>query len=133
VDDDAWLPGGYRSPGRRGGETLRPVDLPDLAAPRPTPGASLGRKLDAARERVSGASFQAGGELDLGNGTFTAGRRNSTAEPEWHAGDRVRHRRFGDGTVVSSRLWKGDEWVTVTFAGHGSKELIAAYAGLEHS
>jgi len=146
VDDDAWLPGGYRSPGRKTGETLRPVNLPDLAAPRATPGASLGRKLDAARERVSGASFQAGGELDLGNGTFAAPqpeasgtpgagtpRRSSSGEPEWHAGDQVRHRRFGDGIVVSSRLWKGDEWVTVTFAGHGSKELIAAYAGLERS
>jgi hypothetical protein len=45
----------------------------------------------------------------------------------------VRHRRFGEGIVVSSRLEKGDEWVTVAFIGQGVKELIAAYAGLERT
>ena len=51
--------------------------------------------------------------------------------PTWRAGDRVRHRRFGDGIVVSSRIVKGDEEVTVAFVGEGVKRLIAAYAGLE--
>ena len=81
TDDDEWLPGGYRAPGRRVQETLHPV----------------------------------------------------TAEIAFHAGDHVRHRRFGEGIVVSSRLEKGDEWVTVAFVGQGVKELIAAYAGLERT
>ncbi len=52
-------------------------------------------------------------------------------EVTWRAGDRVRHRRFGEGIVVSSRIVKGDEEVTVAFVGQGVKRLIAAYAGLE--
>jgi DNA helicase II / ATP-dependent DNA helicase PcrA len=45
----------------------------------------------------------------------------------------VKHRRFGDGIVVSSRIVKGDEEVTVAFVGEGVKRLIAAYAGLERA
>jgi DNA helicase-2/ATP-dependent DNA helicase PcrA len=33
--------------------------------------------------------------------------------------------------VVSSRVVKGDEEVTVAFVGQGVKRLIATYAGLE--
>ena len=45
----------------------------------------------------------------------------------------MRHRRFGDGIVVSSQWVKGDEEVTVAFVGQGVKRLIAAYAGLERA
>jgi DNA helicase-2/ATP-dependent DNA helicase PcrA len=54
-------------------------------------------------------------------------------ELAWHAGDRVVHRRFGEGIVVSSLWVKGDEEVTVAFVGQGVKRLIAAYAGLERA
>ena len=73
--------------------------------------------------------------MDLGSGAFGAatGKPPSATEGElaWRAGDRVRHRRFGEGIVVSSQLVKGDEEVTVAFVGQGVKRLIAAYAGLE--
>ncbi len=127
-DDDEWLPGGYRSPRGRVGDQLRPVHLPDMAGTAP-----IGRELDAAKDRVAEAHYEKGGELDLGSGGFVA-PAVATATPgevAWHAGDKVRHRRFGEGIVVSSRLEKGDEWVTVAFVGQGVKELIAAYAGLE--
>jgi hypothetical protein len=99
-------------------------------------GAPIGRELDAARDRVASAQYEKGGELDLGRGAFVASALTGPAGPvsgetAWHAGDKVLHRRFGDGVVVSSRLEKGDEWVTVAFVGQGVKELIAAYAGLE--
>jgi DNA helicase-2/ATP-dependent DNA helicase PcrA len=133
TDDDEWLPGGYRSPGHRVRENLRPVNLPDLSAPVP-----IGKELDAARERVSRAQYEKGDELDLGSGAFAASGPDAVATAdatavEWRAGDKVRHRRFGEGIVVSSRLEKGDEWVTVAFVGQGVKELIAAYAGLERT
>jgi DNA helicase-2/ATP-dependent DNA helicase PcrA len=140
VDDAGWLPGGYRSPTRRVQEPLRPISLPDMAVPV----SSVGRRLDAARERVAAAHYEAG-EVDLGSGTFgaspapagtTAGgapTAGATAEHGWHAGDRVRHRRFGEGIVVSSQVVKGDEEVTVAFVGQGVKRLIAAYAGLERA
>ncbi len=133
TDDDAWLPGGYRAPQRRGGEPLRPVSLPDLAA---AAGPPIGRQLDAARERVAETHYQPGAELDLGSGAFSAPAAQAdpaSGEPAWQAGDKVLHRRFGAGTVVASRLEKGDEWVTVTFPNEGVKELIAAYAGLERA
>ena len=133
TDDDEWLPGGYRSPRHRVSDNLRPVNLPDLSAPVP-----IGKELDAARERVSNAHYEKGEELDLGSGAFGASHSDAVATAdatavEWKAGDKVRHRRFGEGIVVSSRLEKGDEWVTVAFVGQGVKELIAAYAGLERT
>jgi DNA helicase-2/ATP-dependent DNA helicase PcrA len=135
TDDDEWLPGGYRSPGHRVRENLRPVNLPDLSAP-----VEIGKELDAARQRVTWAHYEPGEELDLGSGTFaapspSAGAATATPATEvaWRAGDKVRHRRFGEGIVVTSRLEKGDEWVTVAFVGQGVKELIAAYAGLERT
>jgi DNA helicase-2/ATP-dependent DNA helicase PcrA len=129
TDDDEWLPGGYRSPRSRVSDHLRPVNLPDLSAPVP-----IGKELDAARERVSRAQYEKGEELDLGSGGFAAPSPlagGAAAESAWRAGDKVSHRRFGEGIVVTSRLEKGDEWVTVAFPGEGVKELIAAYAGLE--
>jgi DNA helicase-2/ATP-dependent DNA helicase PcrA len=137
VDDEGdWLPGGYRSPRRYPrNEPLRPVNLPDLSAP---PVSRAGRALDAARDRVAGAGYAAGGAVDLGSGTFGAADGSEgtpdvedTGTPGWRAGDRVRHRRFGEGIVVSSQIVKGDEEVTVAFVGQGVKRLIAAYAGLE--
>ncbi|MGH2429269.1 MAG: hypothetical protein ACRDGV_10385, partial [Candidatus Limnocylindria bacterium] len=61
------------------------------------------------------------------------GGEAGTADLTWAAGDRVRHRRFGEGIVVSSQLVKGDEEVTVAFVGQGVKRLIAAYASLERA
>jgi DNA helicase-2/ATP-dependent DNA helicase PcrA len=132
VDDEGWLPGGYRSPQRgRVSEPLRPVSLPDLSAPvRP-----VGRELDAARQRVAAAGYAPGAEPDLGSGTFDRPppKPGEAGELAWRAGDRVRHRRFGDGIVVSSQWIKGDEEVIVAFVGQGVKRLIAAYAGLERA
>jgi DNA helicase-2/ATP-dependent DNA helicase PcrA len=134
TDDDAgWLPSGYRSPtSRRTNEPLRPISLPDLSAPT-----GAGRSMDAARERVAATTYE-GASVDLGSGTFSAPGAAGNAlgaeeDPTWRAGDRVTHRRFGDGIVVSSRIVKGDEEVTVAFVGEGVKRLIAAYAGLERA
>jgi DNA helicase-2/ATP-dependent DNA helicase PcrA len=135
TDEGAWLPGGYRSPGGRVSETLRPVSLPDMAQPS---------GLDAARERVASARYASDGEPDLGLGTFArpsggaAGLSAATGGPEaegvtWQPGDRVRHRRYGLGRVVSSEIVKGDEEVTVDFDEHGRKHLIVVYAGLERA
>jgi len=137
VDDGGgdWLPGGYRSPSRDPrNEPLRPVNLPDLSAP-----SGAGRALDGARERAAATHYEEA-DMDLGSGAFQALDGPRAAPPVleegalvWRAGDRVRHRRFGDGIVVSSQMVKGDEEVTVAFVGQGVKRLIAAYAGLERA
>ncbi len=133
VDDTDWLPGGYRSPTRRVREPLRPVSLPDMASPVAAT-SRVGTKLDAQRQRVAAARYDAA-SLDLGSGTFDAAPALAAAVGElaWKPGDRVRHRRFGEGIIVSSQLLKGDEEVTVAFVGQGVKRLIAAYAGLERA
>ncbi len=128
-DDGEWLPGGYRSPVRRLREPLRPVSLPDMASPASP---RVGRSLDAQRERVAAATYRAD-EVQIGGGTFDASGAAATGDLVWRPGDHVRHRRFGDGIIVSSKLVKGDEEVTVAFVGHGVKRLIAVYAGLERS
>jgi DNA helicase-2/ATP-dependent DNA helicase PcrA len=48
-------------------------------------------------------------------------------------GDRVRHARWGDGIVVTSRLTRDDEEVTVAFRDSqvGRKTLLATLASLD--
>jgi DNA helicase-2/ATP-dependent DNA helicase PcrA len=45
-------------------------------------------------------------------------------------GQRVRHAKFGDGTVIESKVTGGDEEVTVAFPGIGIKRLAASLANL---
>ena len=42
-------------------------------------------------------------------------------ERRYRDGDRVRHARFGDGIVVSARLTRDDEEVTVAFRDSGGR------------
>ena len=46
-------------------------------------------------------------------------------------GDRVLHATFGEGIVVTSKLTRHDEEVTIAFAGSGVKTLAASIANLE--
>jgi DNA helicase-2/ATP-dependent DNA helicase PcrA len=52
-------------------------------------------------------------------------------ERRYRDGDRVRHAAFGEGTVVSSKLTRDDEEVTVAFPDRGVKKLLASLANLE--
>jgi DNA helicase-2/ATP-dependent DNA helicase PcrA len=118
MDDESGYGGGFgrNSPSywgrpRPGLEPLRPERLPDLAVPE--------------REALP--------DLDLGSGGFREVKAEPVPDGElaWKAGDRVRHRRFGDGIVVGSQWVSGDEEVTVAFEGQGVRRLIGSYAGLE--
>jgi DNA helicase-2/ATP-dependent DNA helicase PcrA len=46
-------------------------------------------------------------------------------------GDKVRHARFGDGVVVTSKLTRDDEEVTVAFREGGIRTMLASLANLE--
>jgi len=46
-------------------------------------------------------------------------------------GDKVRHARFGDGIVVTSKLTRDDEEVTVAFREGGVRTMLASLANLE--
>jgi DNA helicase-2/ATP-dependent DNA helicase PcrA len=46
-------------------------------------------------------------------------------------GDRVHHARFGDGVVVTSKLTRDDEEVTVAFRDGGLRTMLASFANLD--
>jgi DNA helicase-2/ATP-dependent DNA helicase PcrA len=50
--------------------------------------------------------------------------------PQFQTGQRVRHARFGEGTVIESKVTGNDEEVTVAFPGEGIKRLAATFANL---
>ncbi len=50
---------------------------------------------------------------------------------QFKTGQKVRHKKFGEGTVIESKITGGDEEVTVAFPGTGIKRLAASIAGLE--
>jgi DNA helicase-2/ATP-dependent DNA helicase PcrA len=54
-------------------------------------------------------------------------------ERQYRDGDRVRHARWGDGIVVTSKLTRSDEEITVAFkdAGVGRKTMLASLANLD--
>ena len=52
-------------------------------------------------------------------------------EPQYRTGQRVRHSRFGEGTVIESKVTGNDEEVSVAFPGDGIKRLAASFANLE--
>jgi DNA helicase-2/ATP-dependent DNA helicase PcrA len=57
----------------------------------------------------------------------------SQEAPRYRTGERVRHRKFGGGVVRAVSGMGRDLKVTVAFddADIGTKQLLAAYAGLE--
>jgi DNA helicase-2/ATP-dependent DNA helicase PcrA len=54
-------------------------------------------------------------------------------ERQYRDGDRVRHARWGDGIVVTSKLTRSDEEITVAFKdpGIGRKTMLASLANLD--
>lgn len=56
--------------------------------------------------------------------------KSTVSGPEYRTGQRVRHTKFGEGTVIESKVTGNDEEVTVAFRGTGIKRLAASFAGL---
>jgi DNA helicase-2/ATP-dependent DNA helicase PcrA len=54
-------------------------------------------------------------------------------ERQFRDGDRVHHARWGDGIVVTSKLTRSDEEITVAFkdSAVGRKTVLASLANLE--
>jgi DNA helicase II / ATP-dependent DNA helicase PcrA len=113
------------------GETFRPGR--DLAAKREAfaagaPSGSLARR----------ASTWDDAEPSVGAGARPAGTARTPrpiipGERQFRDGDRIRHARWGDGIVVTSKLTRSDEEVTVAFkdSSVGRKTMLASLANLE--
>ena len=57
---------------------------------------------------------------------------STNAEPlDFNIGDRVMHRKFGEGTVLESKALGADMFLKVKFDEVGEKNLMAAYVKLE--
>ena len=131
--------GAYRSgsgqPGApRPGESFRPTR--DLEARREAydSGARSG-SLDVPSEGAQGGVSRPGAQFrseTAPSRPALPSRPRIPGERQFRDGDRVRHARLGDGIVVTSKLTRSDEEVTVAFSnGGGIKTLLASIANLE--
>ncbi|MBF8290391.1 MAG: pcrA [Chloroflexi bacterium] len=111
----AFREGSGRPGGPRAGEAFRPSR--DLAAKR--------------EAFAGGAKSPAFGRRPAPE--VLAPRPMIPGERRYRDGDRVRHARWGDGIVVTSKLTRTDEEVTVAFrdAQVGRKTVLASLAGLD--
>lgn len=92
-----------------------------------------------ARSGVDGAPVGAGARSAVGGGPRP--RTRAGAGPEigsgprpgvsFHPGQKVRHPKWGEGTVITCEPSGDDAMVTVAFDGQGIKKLMAGIARLE--
>lgn len=58
-------------------------------------------------------------------------KKEEICRVEFAVGDRIRHKVFGDGTVISVRKMSNDSMLEVAFDNAGSKKLMANFAKIE--
>ena len=104
----------------------------------PADGESFRPSRDLAARREAFEAGAPSGSLGAGTGTGAATPARSArplipGERQFRDGDRVRHGRWGDGIVVTSKLTRSDEEITVAFKdpGVGRKTMLASLATLD--
>ena len=117
------------------GETFRPGR--DLAAKREAyaegaASGSLARPVRAWDDDLDGGRRSATGSAEAA-GAARPTRPVIPGERQFRDGDRVRHARWGDGIVVTSKLTRSDEEVTVAFkdSSVGRKTMLVSLANLD--
>jgi hypothetical protein len=130
----AYREGSGRPGGPRPGETFQPSR--DLAARREAfaggaRSGTFGRRPVEAWDDESGEGT--GVERPAARERQSIDRPVIPGERRYRDGDRVRHARWGDGIVVSSKLTRSDEEVTIAFRDPqiGRKTLLASLAALD--
>jgi DNA helicase-2/ATP-dependent DNA helicase PcrA len=84
---------------------------------------------DNAVNSVSGVQRflkERGARADAGGSSM-----RSSANSHWRIGSRVRHAKFGMGTILAAEGEGDDTKLTVSFPGYGQKKFMTKYAGLE--
>lgn len=81
-------------------------------------------------ERSGGYSERknAGRDISFGVSSLTGTLKKNNVE--FSAGQRVRHKAFGDGMIISVTPMAGDELLEIAFDTVGTKKLMAGYAKL---
>jgi hypothetical protein len=102
------------------------------------PSRDLSAKREAYEEGAASGSLVRPGAGGGASGGATSGavkppRPLIPGERQYRDGDRVRHGRWGDGIVVTSKLTRSDEEITVAFKdpGVGRKVMLASLANLD--
>ncbi len=143
------VPAGERPPGRaRGRRAVPPVTRPRCEARRVRrrgavrlagpagrwlgPGRLASRRRRRSRPGTTPDRPSPAGLGPRERGTVPA-RPIIPGERRYRDGDRIRHAKWGDGIVVTSKLTRDDEEVTVAFKdpGIGRKTMLASLANLE--
>jgi DNA helicase-2/ATP-dependent DNA helicase PcrA len=119
-----------------GGAYRQGSGRPGAPAPGETfhPTRDLGARRDAyAAGAPSGSLGRQPGADAAATATRAVTRPVIPGERRYRDGDRVRHERWGDGIVVTSKLTRSDEEVTVAFKDPqvGRKTMLATLANLE--
>jgi hypothetical protein len=134
----------FNTPIRTGGGAFR-QGSGQPGAPLPGEPFRPSRDLAAKREAFaggapSGSLGRPGSSTDEGDRAVLSpvrpvrpGRPIIPGERQFRDGDRVRHARWGDGIIVTSKLTRSDEEITVVFkdASVGRKTVLASLANLE--
>ena len=137
----------FGTPVRGGGGAAYPTGERPARAPR-ADGETFRPSRDLAAKREAFESGAPSGARSVRPGTTigaaAAARRRRTGRPrparpiipgerQFRDGDRVRHGRWGDGIVVTTKLTRSDEEITVAFKDPvvGRKTMLASLANLE--
>ncbi|HEY5519712.1 MAG TPA: hypothetical protein VIK08_03565, partial [Candidatus Limnocylindrales bacterium] len=118
----------------RGGRALPPGGgyTPPVGAPRAGETFSPSRDLSAKRAIYYGQPEPPDVEVHKPvERPAGAQRPVIPGERRFRDGDRVRHPAFGEGSVVTSKLTRDDEEVTVAFPERGIKKLLASLANMD--
>ncbi len=65
------------------------------------------------------------------SGTATSSAQNNAPAPDFRAGDAVKHKKFGNGFILSATVLGNDQLLEVAFDTCGTKKLMAKAARLE--
>lgn len=74
---------------------------------------------------------EAANGFDLSKASFFPKESSAAAGTSFRPGDKVMHKKWGAGTIVTAKDADDGQEVTVAFAGGGIRSLLTKYAKLE--
>ena len=124
-------------------KTERPVTFRDGSRVYPSGGYGTTQYGENDRRRSAGDYGYGGGagadsgvrhtpkKKSMGPGKIQLGRDMAPVKPDYGVGERIRHFKFGEGTVLDIKEGGRDYEVTVEFDDHGVKKMFAGFAKLK--
>lgn len=78
-----------------------------------------------------GFSAKSSGSVSLESQIATQKKASAVSNVVFAVGDRIKHKVFGEGTVISAKKMSNDTMLEVSFDDVGTKKLMANFAKLE--